>query len=167
MKNGIWVKIPSIDMNCFGCGPDNHHGLKMTFESNGEQLRSSVTVPDHLRGWSNIVHGGVLSTISDEIMAWAAIHLIKRFILTKSITTTFLKPVFIGATLETYGYIKERLDDKNVVMACKIFNEKKEICVKAIGIFALFTPQEFEKFDIIPRDLLEKMAGVSNQRFEL
>ena len=160
MNKENWVKIPNIDMNCFGCGPDNHHGLKMTFETNGEQIRSSVTIPEHMRGWSNIVHGGVLSTIADEIMAWAAIHLLKRFILTKEMTVRFLRPVFIGSTLEAIGIVQERLDAKNVVMSCNIFNEKKEICATANGNFALFTPQEFEKFDIIPKALLCQMTDV-------
>ncbi len=59
MNNETWVNIPNIDKACFGCVPDNHHGLKMIFETNGETLRSPVLVSDHLRERNNIVHGGV------------------------------------------------------------------------------------------------------------
>lgn len=48
MKTEKWEKIPNTDMNCFGCGSENHHGLKMTFERNKEKIRSIVMVPDHL-----------------------------------------------------------------------------------------------------------------------
>ena len=157
-----WDKISHVDMNCFGCGPKNSHGLKMTFETNGEKLRSSVTVPGHLRGWSNIVHGGVLSTICDEIMAWAAIYLSKRFILTKTITTSFLEPVTIGSSLETFGYIKERINERNAIMAGEIYNEKGRLCTISTGEFVLFTPDDFKKLNIIPDDLIKEMTGMFN-----
>lgn len=160
MNTEKWKTLPKVDVNCFGCGSENHHGLKMTFESNGEKIRSIVTVPDHLRGWRNLVHGGVLSTICDEIMAWAAIHLLKRFILTKTINTTFLKPVTIGSRLEAFGYIKEQINDRTAIMAGKIYNEKGQLCTKSTGEFALFTPEKFKTLDILPTDLLDQMAGM-------
>lgn len=155
-----WNKIPNIDMNCFGCGPNNHHGLRMTFETNGQKLRSRVVVPDHLRGWANIVHGGVLSTICDEIMAWAAIYLTKRFILTRTMTTTFLKPVITGSALETFGYIKERVDERNALLAGEIYNSENELCAVSEGKFALFTPDHFKKLNIIPGRLLDQMSDM-------
>lgn len=159
-KNSSWQVLPKIDKNCFGCGADNHHGLNMSFETNGEKVRSSLIVPEHLRGWNNIVHGGVISTIADEIMAWAAIRLLQRFILTRSITTTFLKPVFIGSTLHAYGFIENRVNDKKAIMACEILNHEDKVCAKATGDFALFTPEEFEKLDLIPKPLLEEMTAI-------
>lgn len=164
MNTKEWEKIPNVDMNCFGCGSENHHGLKMTFETNGEKLRSIVIVPDHLRGWSNIVHGGVLSTICDEIMGWAAIYLSKRFILTKTMKTSFLMPVTIGSRLEIYGYIKEKIDERNAVMAGEIYNEKGRLCTTSTGEFALFTSDDFKKLNIIPDDFLDKMTGVFDKR---
>lgn len=159
-----WEKIPNVDMNCFGCGPENHHGLKMTFETNGEKLRSIVIVPDHLRGWSNIVHGGVLSTICDEIMAWAAIYFSKRFILTKTMKISFLKPVTIGSRLEVIGYIKEQIDERNIIMAGEIYNEKDRMCAKSTGEFVLFTHEEFQQLNIMPDDLLNKMTNMFDRR---
>ncbi len=160
MINNNWQRISNVDMNCFGCGAKNHHGLKMTFETNGEKIRSIVRVPDHMRGWRNIVHGGVLSTICDEIMAWAAIHLLKRFILTKTMTTSFLQPVTTGSRLEAFGYIKEQIDERNAVMAGEIYTEEGTLCAKSAGEFVLFTPDNFKKLNIIPEDLLDKMAGM-------
>lgn len=153
-----WRPLPNIDTDCFGCGKDNSHGLQMKFETNGEQVRSVVTVPDHLRGWNTIVHGGVLATIADEIMAWAAIHLLQRFILTKSMTTDFLRPVFIGSTLTAKGYIKKQTDSKNAVMACRIYNDQGQVCARAQGRFVLFTANEFKKLQLIPDSLLDRMA---------
>lgn len=163
MKPENWETIPNVDMNCFGCGSENHHGLKMTFETNGQRLRSLVTVPDHLRGWSNIVHGGVLSTICDEVMAWAAIFLLKRFILTKTMTMSFLKPVTIGSRLSNFGYVKERIDERNAIMTGEIYNEKGQLCATSTGEFVLFTPEAFKKLGIVPDDFLDTMSGMLNK----
>lgn len=71
MTQHEWRSLTNIDHDCFGCGQHNHQGLKMTFASNGEQLRSELVIPEHLRGWSNLVHGGITTTILDEMMGWA------------------------------------------------------------------------------------------------
>ena len=147
-------------MQCFGCGPENDHGLKMTFETNGEKIRSSVIVPAHFRGWSNIVHGGVLATIFDEIMAWAAIYLCQRFILTKTINISFLKPVTIESRLEAIGYVKERIDDRNAILAGEICDDQGQVCATSTGEFGLFTPEYFKKFNLMSPDLFEKMTQV-------
>ena len=76
-----WKPLEGVDRECFACGVMNDYGLKMTFESYGEMLRSFLTVKPQFRGWSNLVHGGILSTILDETMSWSAIHLMQRFIL--------------------------------------------------------------------------------------
>ena len=52
--------------NCFGCSPINPSGLQMEFYANDSFVFSEVTVPQHLCGWNNLIHGGVLSTILDE-----------------------------------------------------------------------------------------------------
>ena len=77
-----WKKLARIDRNCFGCGTENHHGLRMEFQSNGVQLRSSLLMEPRFRGWSNLIHGGILATILDETMSWTILSLTGCFILT-------------------------------------------------------------------------------------
>ncbi len=158
MQSDKWKKYQNIDMHCFGCGPDNHHGLKMNFESNGDQFRSFVTIPEHLRGWNNIVHGGVLSTICDEIMAWAAIYLLNRFILTKEINLKFYKPILIGSQVKAIGFVKERIDERNALMTGEIYNQNGELSVKSQGEFVLFTPEAFKKLNILPPKMFDQMC---------
>ena len=62
--------------NCFGC-PKNEAGLQMEFYLNEklDTVVSWLSVPDHLCGWGNIVHGGIISTLLDEAMGWAGLVL--------------------------------------------------------------------------------------------
>ncbi len=153
----MWKRLPSVDKTCFGCGTDNPHGLQMTFESNGKKVRSSLSIPSHLRGWSNIVHGGVLGTICDEIMAWAAIHLLQKFVLTKNINTSFFRPVSIEERLQSLAYVKNRKDEKTAIMVGEIYNAVGKLCVKSRGEFVLFSPDDFEQLNIVAKDQVERM----------
>ncbi|MCP4022847.1 MAG: PaaI family thioesterase [Desulfobacteraceae bacterium] len=160
MKTNDYQKIKGASKDCFACGPENPHGLHMSFETNGESLRSIVPIQPYMRGWHNLVHGGILSTICDEIMSWSALHLTRRFILTKNLNVSYLKPATIGQKLTATGFIKERIDDRNAIVACEIRDEKGELCTKGLGEFALFTPEYFRKLNIMPDELIDEMMAV-------
>ena len=62
------------DHECFGCGDDNPIGLHLRFAADGDGVKASFTPgPDH-QGFGGIVHGGIISTVLAEAMAWAIAH---------------------------------------------------------------------------------------------
>lgn len=126
--------------NCFGCGPANPSGLQMKFYTDETSLFSRLTVPDHLCGWDRMVHGGVISTVLDEIMSWSAITLLKRIILTKSMAVDFLKPVFVGTELCVEGKLLSHNSEREALMAGFLYDHNGELCARSQGTFALFTP---------------------------
>lgn len=56
--------------NCFGCSPDNEHGLQMQFVEEGEFLICDWEPRGFLAGYTNILHGGIQATLMDEIASW-------------------------------------------------------------------------------------------------
>ncbi|MDZ7582249.1 MAG: PaaI family thioesterase [Deltaproteobacteria bacterium] len=148
---------------CFACGPANPAGLKMRFFANQDSVVSWLTVPDHLRGWNTLVHGGVTSTILDEIMSWAAIHLLKTIILTKSMKVEFRKPVFIGQPLRAVGRVVEIINEREAVMEGLLYGPEGDVCAEARGTFALLKPKVARKLGIVDdqalRDLLPESQG--------
>ena len=147
---------------CFGCGPANDHGMKMKFFGNDELIYSDITVPEHLLGWNGVVHGGILSTMLDEIMGWGAIYFLKKFILTKTMTVNYYKPVLIGETLHVEGRIREHNSDKEVTMGGKIFNSKNELCATSTGIFALLETDKIRKMGIMKEKDLDDFEAIMN-----
>jgi uncharacterized protein (TIGR00369 family) len=145
------------DHTCFACGPANPHGLHMTFLTDGEEVFSRLAVPDHLRGWNNMVHGGVISTILDEVMSWAAIHLIKSIIVTRTMRVDFLKPVFIGQQLKAVARITEILSRKEALLQGDLYNAEKVLCATAQGSFALIKPKVAEKLGIAGAEEIRKL----------
>jgi uncharacterized protein (TIGR00369 family) len=132
----------------------------MKFESNGKEVRSRLTLQPHFRGWSNLAHGGVLSTILDETMAWTVIHLTGKFMLTKGMNVAFKKPVRVGAQLTSTGFIKEKKDQRRVVAVAEIRDEAGELCASSKGEFVLFTKDQFEKMEIMPQEDIDAMAAL-------
>lgn len=54
---------------CFGCGPDNPHGLRLKVVRQDDGAWQAEFVPrDFHCGWPGVVHGGVLATALDEVM---------------------------------------------------------------------------------------------------
>jgi uncharacterized protein (TIGR00369 family) len=134
-------RLPNSEThNCFGCSPINPSGLQMKFYTNDSSVFSEVTVPKHLCGWNNLIHGGVLSTILDEIMSWAAIYLLKRITLTKSMTIDFLKPAYIGHPLKVEGKVLELKGRHEAVMEGILSNSDGTICTRSTAHFAIFSP---------------------------
>lgn len=155
MEKLVWEPLPNVDVHCFGCGAKNNFGLKMRFEASEHQLRSKVIVPPHMRGWNNIVHGGILSTICDEIMSWAAIFLTQKFILTKQLTVSFLKPVVIETELIAKAEIKNITGERHAILSGEIFDNQGERVTSSQGEFILFTEDQFQPLNIVPDEFID------------
>lgn len=154
-----WRPLVGVDTGCFGCGSENHHGLQMQFETDGNRLRSTLVIEKRFRGWSNLIHGGILSTILDESMGWTALHFTGKFMLTKGMQVWFKRPVRIGMKLTVTGFIKERISDRRVVVVSEIHDESGSLCASSEGEFSIFTREEFLRMGIVPVEDIDAMLA--------
>ncbi len=60
----------SKESGCFGCSPDNVHGLQMQFWEDGDEVICHWTAQEHFVGYGSILHGGIQSAMMDEIACW-------------------------------------------------------------------------------------------------
>ena len=160
IKTGIKQLPNRDDHQCFGCGPANPSGLRMKFFTDDTSVFSWLKVPDHLTGWDNLVHGGILSTILDEIMSWSATYLLKKMILTKSMTVDFIKPVYVGTELKVEGNVFEKQSDREAVMQGKIYNKKGVLCAKSKGIYVLFEPKVAKKLNMMSAEAIKDFEPI-------
>ncbi len=69
MKEGPTVgSLFADDRYCLCCGEKNPVGFQMKFRYEGERLLSEAVIPKVYQGFSNVVHGGILGTLLDELM---------------------------------------------------------------------------------------------------
>lgn len=59
--------------SCFVCGADNPQGLRARSFRVGEAVELPFRVRPEFSGWTGVTHGGLIATVLDEVMTWAAI----------------------------------------------------------------------------------------------
>lgn len=162
------IELPNFDHNeCFGCGSANKSGLKMKFFAEGDKVFSKVTLPPSLMGWNGIAHGGIVSTLLDEIMGWSAIFFTHKLILTKSMTITYHKPVMVNDPLHVEGHVHEKLSNREAVMKGALYNGKGELCTSSVGNFALLAPEFVKKMKIMAEHEIDEFTEIINSSLAL
>jgi len=63
------------DHYCFVCGKKNPIGLKLDFSFDGKTIKTDFIPKKEHQGYFNIVHGGIISTLLDEVMVKLAIEM--------------------------------------------------------------------------------------------
>jgi acyl-coenzyme A thioesterase PaaI-like protein len=102
------------DNHCFACGDLNPEGLHMKVDRNNGRAKAEVTLRQVHQGWRDMAHGGMVSTILDEIMAHAVVDKEPQAA-TVEMTVRFRSRVPLDQALITEGWIVRR--DKRRIMA--------------------------------------------------
>ena len=80
--------------NCFVCGMKNPFGFQVKPEiiGGGASVRIECTPAEHLQGWANILHGGILSTLLDEAITYVGIGTFDQPAVTAQLEVRFRNP---------------------------------------------------------------------------
>jgi uncharacterized protein (TIGR00369 family) len=90
--------MPLIDLprtaGCIVCGPANPHGLRLTsrVDPTVGTVHTPFTPAPHHIGFDGLVHGGVIATVVDEAMVWAAIWSTRRACVAGELAVRFRRP---------------------------------------------------------------------------
>lgn len=105
-------KVPKLgDYQCFACGTANPIGLRMEFYREDDSVMSEIEFNEHHSGWERVVHGGLITTVLDEIMGWTIMVFQRRFFVTRNLEVRFLRPVETGVPLVVRGKLEPGGDD--------------------------------------------------------
>lgn len=99
---------PRADDWCFACGRKNPIGLKLNFrEENGIYITEFKPGPEH-QSYNGIVHGGIISTLLDEVMV-RYLYSLGHHAVTARLEIRYRRPTPVNRTLTVTGWIvKER-----------------------------------------------------------
>lgn len=94
------------DHGCFGCGGLNPLGLRLRFRRLGDNsgVWAAYTPRVEDEGYGGMVHGGIVTTLLDEAMAWA-IAAGGVWAVTAKIGVRFRRPAESGVALRTSGRV--------------------------------------------------------------
>lgn len=92
--------------SCFVCGESNPHGLRLRSRTEGGVVVLNYAPRAEDLGWRQIVHGGIGTTLMDEVMTWAAILCARRPCVAAEITVRMRQPIAVGQPLRIEGAIE-------------------------------------------------------------
>ncbi|WP_394841122.1 PaaI family thioesterase [Pendulispora brunnea] len=78
---------------CFACSPDHPTGLRLKFHVEGDEVVTNFTPARSHEGAPGVMHGGLVTTVADEVGVWALIALLGKFGFTGTMNTRFPRPV--------------------------------------------------------------------------
>jgi acyl-coenzyme A thioesterase PaaI-like protein len=100
-------KQPNSKM-CFVCGRDNPVGLHLHFYTDEEnRVHAEFTPREEHQGFPGVMHGGLVTTMLDELIGRTAIAM-DLWCMTVKLDVRFKKPVPIGAALKMQGEITKK-----------------------------------------------------------
>lgn len=141
--------------SCFVCGESNPIGLNLRFETDGGIVRTCFTPRREHIGFKQVIHGGLIATVLDEIMVWACVTKTKRFAYCAELTVRFQNPLRPGEeTIATAELVTNRRD--------RIFEIKSELKDQAGKIFATATGKYIPVKSVELADMATDVVGDLN-----
>jgi acyl-coenzyme A thioesterase PaaI-like protein len=145
---------------CFACGTANPIGLKMNFYRQGDSICSDVTLGKHYVGWENIAHGGIISTMLDEVMSWTVLYFKKSFFVTRNMDIKYVKPVPIGRPVVVSAFISgnsQTAGTQKIRAQGRIVDSDGHLLARSSGEFVLLPK---EKLQEVPEAVKQEMLAL-------
>jgi acyl-coenzyme A thioesterase PaaI-like protein len=133
---------------CFVCGLENDYGLKLSFyQEDDDTIVVDYTVPDHYQGYPGVVHGGIITSMMDEILGRVfMIDNPNRFMFTAKLITRYRKPVPTETPLKMIGKI---VKDRGRIAESKVelFGPDGALLAEAEGLMVGLPEDVLENLD--------------------
>ena len=90
---------------CFACGADNPIGLRIDFTVVGDRCTAEFTPTENHVGYEDTVHGGIIFSCLDDVMANVLYHQ-KRKAHTAKCEVRYRQALRVGQTVRLSGWIE-------------------------------------------------------------
>lgn len=135
---------------CFCCSNRNPIGLKLEFwlDEEEEMVFTNWEPSRSYQGYPNVLHGGIQSTLMDEVASWAVYILLQTAGFTTKIDIKIKKPVHIdkGALKVTAKVISTEKKISNILT--KLYDSEGTLCSEGIIQYYIYPQQTaIEKLD--------------------
>jgi len=132
---------------CLVCGRGNPHGLHLSLHVDPASGIVSVEfVPSiHHIGFEGIVHGGVIATVVDEAMVWAATWAGKRFCVCGEMTVRFRQNSRVGTKLAVTAKV-ENFRPRLIQTTSEVIDASGQILATASGKYVPISVEQHREF---------------------
>jgi len=126
------IELPH-SKSCFVCGSKNPAGLNLRFHTDGKIVRARFTPERKHGGFVNVIHGGILATVLDEVMVWACSVQTRHFCYCAEMTVRYLSPARAGEELIAESELVENKRGRLFLAAGKLQRVSGEMVASSSG----------------------------------
>src|SRR6516225_2157853 len=119
--------------SCFACGETNPIGMKLRIETDGHIVRTRFVPRGEHVGLKQTVHGGIVSTLLDEMMAWACAVQTRRFTFCAELNVRFLRPLRPAEAIIAQGELITNRRDRLYEAKAELRNQQGIVLATATG----------------------------------
>jgi uncharacterized protein (TIGR00369 family) len=129
---------------CFACGGANPRGMQLTFEQDdaARRIRGAFRVGAEYEGGSGFVHGGIIATLLDEVMAKVSRFVQDRAV-TAELTVEYRKPVPVDEDLVVEGWEVGR-KGRSIYREGEIRDASGALLARGRGHFIMVDPERLK-----------------------
>lgn len=121
--------------SCFVCGVHNPVGFKLALTQDQQRVESRFQFRAEHCGFPGVVHGGLITTILDESMAWAVGVSAGKFAYCAELTVRFLRPIAPDVNMIAHGEVVENKRGRLFLVRAEITNQQGDLMAEATGKF--------------------------------
>ena len=138
-------KLPSYKY-CFGCGRQNPIGLKLDiyWDEENHLVYAPIRLKKEYEGFENVIHGGIISTIVDELLWWCVAAEKRRVTVTAELKIRFKKPMQPEKDYTAFAKLVEERG-RRFMARCEIKDENK-IVAEGEGILIGMPEESWREF---------------------
>lgn len=148
---------------CFACGTANPIGLNLEFYRRGDSVYTDITLDKYHEGWENMAHGGIISTLLDEVMAWTIMYTKRKLFVTRKMEIKYIRPVLIGMPLTVNGLIIDKFEHPRIAAKAEIRDNEGKLYVRSQGEFVMLSEEDLPS---VPEGMKREMFSLF-ERFNL
>lgn len=130
--------------SCFVCGVHNPVGFQLALTEDQQRVESRFQFRAEHCGFPGVVHGGLITTILDESMAWAVGVSAGKFAYCAELTVRFLRPIAPDVNMTAHGEVVENKRGRLFLVRAEITNQQGDLMAEATGKF-LPLPEESQR----------------------
>jgi len=149
------IELPKPEGHyCFACGTANPIGLNLQFYRHGDTVCTEITLGKYHEGWENMAHGGIISTILDEVMSWTILYFKRNFFVTRKMDIKYVKPVSVGEPLTVMGRLLDDSKPPKIKVRADMRDKEGKLLVRSHGEFVEIPKK---RLNLIPERMKEDM----------
>jgi acyl-coenzyme A thioesterase PaaI-like protein len=152
------ARIPPFHLPwCFGCGPENEHGLGLEARLEGDRVVADFQFPQRFQGGPGVVHGGGIAAFFDDLMGFVPVaHHLPA--VTARLEIHYRRPVPLGASIRGEAWLA-RADERKLWAESIGTDDGGDLKIEARALFVTVGVDHFvHALDEMPADQRVRLA---------